>query len=79
MVISPDRQNWPANRNQEKLNAGNQIKTVRLLTKDGQSVTKELTELNVIAPNRPARLLNSEGPSRLRTASVNPKELLAET
>ena len=79
MVISPDRQNWPANRNQEKLNAGNQKKTARLLTKDGQSATKELTELSVIVPNRAARLLNSEEPSRLRTASVSPKELLAET
>ncbi len=78
MVISPDRQNWPANRNQEKLNADNQKRTGRLLTKDGQSAAKELTELNVIAPSRAGRLLNSGELSRPRTASVNPKELSAE-
>lgn len=79
MVISPDRQNWPANKNQEKLNADNQKRTGRFLTKDGQSAAIEPTELNVIAPSKAGRLLNSGEPSRPRTVSVSPKELLAET
>ncbi len=79
MVISPDRQNWPANRNQEKLNAGNRKRTVRLQTKDGLNATKELTELSVIAPNRVVKLLSSGGPNRRQTASASQKELLVET
>ncbi|GAB1354764.1 hypothetical protein MASR1M12_35030 [Erysipelotrichia bacterium] len=48
-------------------------------SKDGQSAAIEPTELNVIAPSRAGRLLNSGEPSRPRTVSVSPKELLAET